>query len=134
MKKNKYLQIEVVQNEDPVQFKEEFNKKQMELSSLRPETIFDISTSLYKAVIQYEVVNEIPETATEEMSLQGLHFTCENCPRFEPALNNDGSIRQTAKKGKCFLKESTSRDVPVCEWFCKQFLRGELEINKGGLK
>jgi len=134
LKTNKYLQIRVVQSKDPDQFQREFNEVQIELQSQKPETKFDISSDYYKAIIQYEVTKEEPETAQEEMAAQGLYFTCENCPKFEPERNNDGTVRQTAKRGGCFLNSYTRRDSSACEWFCRQLLKGEIKVNKEGLK
>lgn len=134
MKKIIKQKIRVVANKSPDIFQDEVNKLIDELAYLKPKVEYDISSDIYKALFQFEETIEVPETAAEEVANQGLYFTCENCPRFEPALNNDGSIRQTAKKGACFLQEYTCRDAPACEWFCKQFLRGEIEVSKGGLK
>lgn len=130
MKQKIYKQIRVVQNKDPDQFQREFNEIQKELSHLKPETIYDISADGYKAIIQYEVEVEEPETAQDEMSIQGFSFVCRECPKFKPVLNNDGSIRKTRKRGSCFLQERCWADSLACEWACKAYLRGELEVLK----
>lgn len=129
MKQSKYQQIRVIESKDPTEFQDEFNKAQQELASLKPETIYDI-TDGYRAIIQYEVETSVPENAKDEVHLMGVHLTCGNCPRFEPMRNKDGSVNRTAKRGKCFLEPYTTceTDVVHCEWFCKKYLKGEIEV------
>ena len=127
MRQSKYTQIRVVQSKDPEQFQTEFNQAQVELQSKRPETVkMEITQDGIVAVIQYEVEIEVAETAQDELRMQGLHFTCAECPKFEPVLNFDGSVKRTSKHGACFLEPRACRDSSVCEWFCKQFLKGEV--------
>lgn len=128
MRYSKYTQIRVVPEKDPKQFESAFNQAQVELQSKRPETVkIEITPDGYVAIIQYEVEVEIVETAEDELRQQGLRFTCSDCPKFEPRLNNDGSVMKSAKRGKCFLSDWTRCDSSACEWFCKQFLRGEIK-------
>ena len=134
MRQSKYTQIRVVQNKDPGQFQSEFNRAQIELQSKKPQTVkIEVTQDGIIGVIQYECETEVPETAQDELLMQGLHFTCEECPRFEPVLNLDGSVKRTSKQGSCFLEDRAWRDSCVCEWFCKQFLRGEIRP-VGGMK
>lgn len=132
MKRIVKKKIKVVANKDPCQFQDEVNRLMDDLAYLKPSVEYDISTDTYKALFQYEEIEETPETAQEECSRQGFDFRCENCPRFQPELNNDGSIRRTAKRGSCFLKGYTCRDFAVCEWFCREFLGNGISPLKGG--
>lgn len=130
MKQNRYAQIRVIHDEDPSKFQEKFNAAQVELQSQKPETIkMDITSRELVAIIQFIVETEEPENARDELSLQGINFTCKQCPKFEPRLNKDGSVNRTAKKGKCFLSDWAWADSSVtnCEWFCKKYLKGEIE-------
>lgn len=131
MKRIVKKKIKVVANKDPSQFQDEVNSIIDDLAYLKPSVEYDISTDIYKALFQYELVEEIPETAQEECMKQGLHFTCNDCSRFEPMLNNDGTVKQTAKRGSCFLEHYTCRDSHVCEWFCSELLKGNIAVKKG---
>ena len=127
VKSNKYTQIRVVHSKDPTQFEELLNQAQVELQSMKPETTkMEFTPDGIVAIIQFEKEENHPENAQDEMHLQGVHFTCNECPKFNPALNNDGTVRRSSKKGKCFLQDIAFGDAPVCEWFCKQFLKGEI--------
>ena len=131
MKQIRYTQIRVVHESDPQAFQDEFNHAQIELKSKKPEVLkMDITSDGMVAIIQYEVETEEPENAKDEVSLMGVHLTCGNCPRFEPMRNKDGSVNRTAKRGKCFLEPYTTceTDVVHCEWFCKKYLKGEIEV------
>lgn len=134
LKRRRKQLIRVIACDNPEQFEHDVNLLHDELINTHYEVEYNINSQIYKALFLIDHVEEIPESAQEELAEQGLSFTCEQCPRFEPARNNDGSVRQTAKKGTCFLSEFTTRESPVCEWFCRQFLKGEIEIIKGGLK
>lgn len=134
MKRLRKQKIRVIRQKDPEMFEQAFNNLTDELGTFNLETTIDINNDCFTAIFQYVEETLIPQTAKEELEAQGLHFCCENCPRFEPMLNNDGSIRQSAKRGSCFLKEYTCRDSHVCEWFCKQFLKDAIKVNKEGLK
>lgn len=129
MEQKVYQQIRVIDRKDPEQFQSEVNRAQIDLAQFNPETIYDISDG-YKAIIQWKVTEDIPETAQDEMSLQGIHLLCGECPRFDPVKNNDGSVKRTSKRGTCFLSSHCWADSPACEWACKAMLRGELEVQK----
>lgn len=126
MKQSKYQQIRVIESKDPAEFQAEFNKAQQELASLKPETIYDISDG-YRAIIQYEVETSVAESARDELALEGIHLTCSDCPKFKPVLNNDGSVRQTSKKGSCDVEPLTCRDSSACDWFCRKVMREGLK-------
>lgn len=126
--------IRVIATKDPDQFQNEVNDLIDGLADLKPTLDIDIKSDVYKAIIRYEESHEKPETAREELHAQGLSFTCENCPKFEPERNNDGTVRQSSKLGSCFLETRTRRDCPACEWFCKQLLKGDIKVNKEGLR
>lgn len=126
MKQSKYQQIRVIESKDPAEFQAEFNKAQQELASLKPETIYDISDG-YRAIIQYEVETSVAESASDELALEGIRLTCADCPKFKPALNNDGSVRQTSKRGTCDVEPLTFRDMPACDWLCRKVMREGLK-------
>ena len=92
MKSSKYQQIRVIESRDPTEFQAEFNKAQQELADQKPETIYDIS-DVYRAIIQYEVKVSVAESARDELALEGIYPTCGDCPKFQPVLNNDGSVK-----------------------------------------
>lgn len=127
VRRERKQKIRVLRCKDPEQFENEFNQLTDELAHLNPETKIEAKDDYFVAILQFVVEKLIPETAEEELETQGLSFSCQDCPRFEPERNNDGSIRQTAKKGTCFLKDRTWRDSHACEWFCKEYLRGSIQ-------
>lgn len=131
MKRIVKKKIKVVANKDPDQFQDEVNRLIDDLAHLKPSVDYNINTDTYKALFQYELVEEVPETAQEECEEQGLRLTCNDCPRFEPMLNNDGTVKQTAKRGSCFRQPLTRKDSTACEWFCSQLLGGKITIRKG---
>lgn len=126
MKRAKYQQIRVVLSKDPKQFQDEFNEAQIELAPLNPTTKkTEVTDDGLLAIIQYEVMVDIPEDARDELEMQGVYLTCADCPRFVPVRNNDGTIKRSAKHGSCFLEERTRRDAKACEWFAKEYLKGD---------
>ena len=132
MKTNRYTQIKVITDTDPKEFERKFNETQIDLRAMNPETSkMEITQEGMIAVISYVVEQDVPESARDEMSLQGLHFTCRQCPNFNPVRNNDGSVRRTSKRGSCFLKEQAWADSSVCEDFCKKYLLGEIKVRDG---
>lgn len=126
-KEKRWTKFEVVHEADPVKFRDKLNALNEELAIYRPKTTFNITPEIYQAIIEYEMVETIPENAVEELEAQGIYFTCADCPKYEPELNMDGSVRRTSKKGKCFLSDRQCRDSIACEWFCKQYLKGEIQ-------
>ena len=126
MKQSKYQQIRVIESKDPTEFQTEFNKAQQELADQKPETIYDISDG-YRAIIQYEVNVSVAESARDELALEGIYPTCGDCPKFQPVLNNDGSVKQTSKKGSCDVEAWTCRDSVACDWFCRKVMREGLK-------
>lgn len=128
MKQIRYTQIRVVHEKDPKAFQDEFNQAQIELKSMKPEIVkMEVTEDGIVGIIQYEVDHQEPENAQDEMDIQGLHFTCSDCPRFEPCRNNDGSIKKTSKKGSCILSDWTRSDSMACEWFCREYLKGNIK-------
>ena len=128
MKESRFLQIRVVESDNPIEFQSEFNRIQIELKSKRPKSQFDISSDKYKAIITFEETEIIAETASDELYNQGLDFTCSQCPKFEPVRNNDGTVKRTSKHGSCFLRGRTTRTTAVCEWFSREYLNGKIQI------
>lgn len=126
-KEKRWTRFEVVHEADPVTFRDKLNAINEELAQYKPKTTFNITPEIYQAIIEFQIVEYIPETALEEMEAQGIYFVCNNCPKFEPALNRDGSINRTKKWGSCFINDMTKCDTSVCEWFAKQFLKGEIK-------
>lgn len=131
MKRERKQKIRVIRKKDPDEFQNEFNQLTDELASLNPEATIEIKENYFVAILKFVIEELTPETAEEELDAQGLRFSCQNCPRFEPERNMDGTVRQTAKKGKCFLKDLTWRDTGACEWFCKGVLNGSVQPVQG---
>ena len=133
MKRVTYSQIRVVEGDDAKTFQDEFNKAQTELKSMKPETI-KLDLDAWVAVIQFTVETEEPENARERFESQGVRFTCENCPRFQPMRNNDGSVKRTAVKGSCFKEAFLRRDTVACDFFYAEVENGAIEPVRGGIE
>lgn len=126
MKESRYQQFEIVVDSNPTAFRDKLNATLISLAKKRPVTKTDISGDTFKAIIEYEEIEYIPETAEDELEARGLCFVCSQCPRFEPSLNNDGTVRRSSKHGSCFLNRHQSKDARVCEWFAAEYLKGNI--------
>lgn len=76
------------------------------------------------AFITYEVTKRIPETIKDQYELDGITFTCSDCPFLE--RKEDGRIRRF----KCLAEDSgeewTRRESSACEYYYELLQKGLL--------
>lgn len=108
------------------EFDREFNRVSDELTETA-ELVWDTTPMCVHFI--YEEHEKKAETAADELSLQGIHLKCKNCPHRE--VNPDG--RKAGKKDFCpfALMQTTRADNNACEYFCSQVLRGEINALEG---
>lgn len=77
------------------------------------------------AYITYEITEQIPETVKDAYELDGVTFTCSDCPFLE--RKEDGRIRRF----KCLASEQSGeewsrRESSACEYFYEALQSGTL--------
>lgn len=77
------------------------------------------------AFITYEVTKRVPETIKDQYELDGVTFTCSDCPFLE--RKEDGRIRRF----KCLASEQSGeewsrRESDACEYFYEALQSGTL--------
>ena len=127
MRESKYVQVRIIAERDPDEFQRRVNEAEIQHAGARPKTTFEISGDMYKCLIEYEHVEHIPETADDVAYLKGIRYTCQSCPNFQPALNKDGSIKKTQKRGTCTVAGTAFRDSGACEFFYSELLQERLQ-------
>lgn len=100
MKRSSYEQFAIVKTDSASLFEKQLNEEAYRLRNNHPSVVFSDQIPFY-AQIKYTVNTEAPESISEEYEMVGACFVCEQCPYFEPMLNNDGSIDLRRKVGYC---------------------------------
>lgn len=109
-----------VQAKTAAEFDEAFDRASREAGDSY-ELVWDTAPMTVHFIIEEHV--KVAETAADELSLQGIHLKCRDCPHREQ--NPDG--RKAGKRDFCpfALMQETRADKNACEYFCSQVLRGE---------
>lgn len=128
MKVKNYEQFAIVAGDSAQTLTEELNRKLIELSDKRPTVTFEGLI----ARISYTVTVKEPENIAEEYQSRGVDLTCQDCPFFEPKMNQDGTVDRRAKWGECNALECDDvmihRDSPACEILFRKLNDGEVRL------
>ena len=123
MKRFKRSRLAVIEATNGQQFENLINDKMDELTPNHPELKIEHGR-FYRAYITYTIETEIPETIAERFTLCGLHFTCKDCPQYEPTKNADGTTDRRTKYGYCNYRDNrTYKDMAACERFHVELLK-----------
>lgn len=133
MKCSSYEQFAIVAADSASLFTEELNAEIYRLKDNNPVVRFSESIPFY-AQIKYTVTETTPETVSEEYELQGVRFTCAQCPYFVPGLKADGTEDKRCKYGYCTNVEprtaptKTFKDMAACEGLYELINGGEVKL------
>ncbi len=131
MKRSSYEQFAIVHSDSASLFNEQLNAEIYRLKYNHPVVHFSESIPFY-AQIKYTVTESVPESISEEYELQGVHFTCAQCPYFEPDKNADGTVDRRYKKGNCNHPDNeygrTFKDSPACDRLHELINEGSVKV------
>lgn len=121
-----YLQFCIVQGDTAEELTEKLNAKLIDLNRKSPSVTFEGLI----ARISYTEKTTAPESLAEEYALQGVKFTCQDCPHFTARLKADGSEDLRAKVGSCQFASygRTYRDARACEYLFNGLRNGEVKL------
>ena len=124
MKRISRKMIRTVQASTAEDFDKEFNKASNEINE--NTTLVWEQMPLCCHFI-YEVSETIPESASEELQLQGIKYYCKDCPFFY-RKSKKRVVRYDCK----YSETGTVVDFsPACSHFCRMVLDGEIEPVEG---
>ena len=126
MKSESYQQFAIVAEDSAQKLTEKLNAVLFALRGKRPEVTFDGMT----ARVSYEETLETCEDLRDEYALQGVTFTCQDCPLFCPIRKSDGTEDRRVRWGDCPEKElgRTYRDARACEKLFRMIRSGEVRL------
>lgn len=112
-----FYQCKAIQSNDALQFQNEVNQVLADLAETNASDVV-LKENLvdgFKVLITYKQTKRIPETVADEYHLQGISFTCFNCPLHETVT--DGRT----KHANCMYHEygRTRLDSDACNYFYK---------------
>lgn len=128
MKRSSVVQFAIVKTDSASLFERQLNERIVELQDNYPEVSFSESIPLY-AHIKYRMEKEVPESISDEYEMVGAHFTCAQCPYFQPVLKDDGEEDLRFKYGECPNAElgRVFKTEPACDRLYEL-------IHEGGVK
>ena len=104
MRSSTYEQFAIVSADSASLFTEQLNAEVYRLRDNYPVVKFSESIPFY-AQIKYVVHIDTPETISEASEVEGVHFTCYQCPHFKPVLKEDETEDRRCKYGDCEFAE-----------------------------
>lgn len=129
MKAQSILQFAIVDSDSASDFEDSINARVRELEPFKPTVTFS-ETHKYLARISYRITEMIPESAADEMELEGVTFRCEDCPAFSPILKEDGTEDKRVKYGDCEFSQygRTPKDGRCCKQFWTMLRNGGIGL------
>ena len=127
MKCRSIQQFAIVTGDTAQLLEERLNARLIELHKFEPK-LYDLADR--RAVIEYKITETSPENIGEEYQAQGVRFTCEDCPYFEPALTGRDMVDRRIKYGDCqfAINGRTRRDASPCDVLWNKLKNGEVEL------
>lgn len=121
----KYKQHITVESKDAMVFDQLLNRAIQEHSSQNVEVIYKMNADGHCAYVTYECLVKVAENLEDEYALQGISFSCGECPHF--ILPNDKRIKfiicdHSGHRRKCQFESR------ACEWLYHAVENGEIEI------
>lgn len=100
MRSSIYEQFAIVREDTASLFTDKLNETILRLKDNDPVVKFSESDPLC-AYIKYSISETTPETISEASEINGVSFTCSQCPYFVPVCREDGEIDKRCKYGDC---------------------------------
>lgn len=129
MKCESFKQFAIVRSDSAQLFEEQLNARLRELNDKSPDVSFSEQGDYLLARIKY-TEKILLENVKPDPTEVGIRFKCEDCPKFEPLRNKDGSENARAKIGDCELAEygRTRRDMPACAVLYQMIENGGIKL------
>ena len=115
--KNSFYEQQVTILEDSAQvFDQRLNEEIYRLRNYHPKVVRSESIPLY-AHIKYTIDEAMPESISEASEINGVRFTCSQCPYFRPILKEDGTVDKRHRYGDCHYARMgrTPKDAAACD-------------------
>lgn len=115
MKYSKTRKSITIEAQNAVEFDERLNRALTKTANGNPQ-IVDFPNYPLMVRIYYTEEIMIPECISDEYELCGRGGYCADCPRFQPQLNRDGTVKKSSKRGTCTLSSApTFADMRACD-------------------
>ena len=123
MKVKTLERIEVVQTDDPVEFKKKFNEIMEDLADEEPTAKVQPFNGQHVAYIFYTEKTREIDCVADEFHLEGIHYLCGQCSLHDPV--EDGR----KKKVWCKYADCGMTDVrhEACEMFYRMVKQNEIK-------
>lgn len=129
MKNCMYEQYATVKEDTATLFTARLNEQLRSLKHNHPSVTFSEADPLC-AYIKYFVDEQAPETVAEASEMEGVRFTCAQCPEFKPMLKDDGTADKRCKYGDCAYVEMgrTYKTSAACDRLYELIKEGQVKI------
>lgn len=129
MRYSVYEQFAIVKEDSAALLTEKLNEQIYELRRFRPVVTFSDADPLC-AYIKYMERVSIPETLADEYELQGISFTCAQCPYFRATAKGNGEADKRCKWGDCNFAEygRTYKTTPACDKLYELIREGDVKV------
>lgn len=129
MKRSSYEQFAIVSADSASLFNQQLNEEVFRLRDNHPVVHFSESIPFY-AQIKYIVDETTPECITDEYVMQGVRFTCHQCPHYKPMLTKDGEEDKRRVYGDCEFAElgRVGKNAAACDRLYELITEGEVKL------
>lgn len=111
--------VKVVAANTPEEFELKLNTVLTDISGCKHEIVFNLNAG-FCAYITYKMSAYIPECVMDEYELDGIRFSCADCPNYVRSF--DGRVKYT----RCQRGERCHADKAACEWFYEELDEGRI--------
>lgn len=120
-----YKEHITVESRDASEFDQLLNRAVRDHAEQNVEVIYKMNVEGHCAYVTFDCQIKVAESLEDEYALQGISFTCGECPYF--VLPNDKRIKFVIceKSGQRRRCSCTSR---ACGWFYEAVDSGEIEL------
>lgn len=124
-----YEQFAIVREDSAPLFTAKLNEQLYRLRGNHPVVSFSESDPLC-AYIKYVIDEQTPETIAEASAMEGVRFTCAQCPEFRPMLKDDGTADKRCKYGDCEYAEMgrTYKTSAACDRLYELIKEGSVKL------
>ena len=129
MRNSVYEQFAIVMEDSAELFTAKLNEQIRVLRRNNPKVSFHDSNPLC-AYIRYTVDETVPESVAEASELEGVSFTCSQCPHFKPQPKDDGTEDRRCKYGDCQYAEMgrTFKTTRACDRLYELIREGSVKL------
>ena len=126
MKERSVEKVKIVSANTEAEFEDKYNSTIQELSNYTPERL-SFSLDSLRAAIVYVEETRVPESVKEEYELDGINFTCAQCPYLE--RGSDKRRKRWPCKYATYRMSST--DMIACDKFYREYDAGKITPVEG---